>query len=176
MMIVNEGPLLAQSGHWPRQEAIEIQGRTREASRSCGEAPFNRVFEESQIASVADVQRARLEGFEDRRRGGKFRPHDLVGKIPRQSCDFKQRAIAALLIADAQRNVPAASADAVVANPIAAPSSVAPKLRMRARVSDLSLIVFMLVIFLIFVPLHCLGNQRSAKPMGNRIAVNEMAD
>jgi hypothetical protein len=45
MMIVNEGPLLAQSGHWPRQEAIEIQGRTREASRSCGVAPFNRVFD-----------------------------------------------------------------------------------------------------------------------------------
>jgi hypothetical protein len=45
MMIVNEGPLMAQSGHWPRQEAIEIQGRTREASRSCGVAPFNRVFD-----------------------------------------------------------------------------------------------------------------------------------
>jgi hypothetical protein len=58
--------------------------------------------QEGEIAGVTEIQRARVQRFKDRRCRGKFGPFDLVGKVLGQPRDFEQRAIAALLIADAQ--------------------------------------------------------------------------
>jgi hypothetical protein len=109
--------------------------------------------EKRQIAGVTDVECARIECFENRRRCGKLRPFDSVRKILRQSRDFEKGAIATLLIANRSVTASAASADAVIANPNAAPNSVAPKLRRRARALDSSLIAFMFLAFS-FHPQH----------------------
>ena len=42
------------------QEAIEIQGRTREASRSCGVAPFSRVFDRRAQPDQYDCDRGHI--------------------------------------------------------------------------------------------------------------------
>jgi hypothetical protein len=59
--------------------------------------------QESQFAGVADVERASVERFENRRSRGKLRPFDFVRKILRQSRNLEQGAIATLLIANTKR-------------------------------------------------------------------------
>src|SRR6185436_15822554 len=60
--------------------------------------------QERQIAGIADIQRARVERFEDRCGSRKFRPFDLVRQIFRVARDFEQGTVAALLVADAKRH------------------------------------------------------------------------
>ncbi len=59
--------------------------------------------QEREITGVAKIQRAGVERFKDRRCRRKFRPLDLVRKIPGESRDFEQRAVSAFLITDAKR-------------------------------------------------------------------------
>jgi hypothetical protein len=60
--------------------------------------------QEGQIAGIADIERAGVQGLEDRGRRGKLRPLDLVRQIAGEPGNLQQRAIAAFLIADPKRD------------------------------------------------------------------------
>ncbi len=60
--------------------------------------------QERQIAGVADIERARIDRFENGRRGREFRPFDLVRQVFCEPRYFEQRTVAAFLVADAQRD------------------------------------------------------------------------